>query len=79
MYLSCHYILIVTILYSLKSWSECVCQPNNNGDDCSKNAFEAVQDQRLRESLCVNLYNTIGIEDVSQDVVYKRANLLSSM
>ena len=51
----------------------CVCKQNRAGKSCHLTAFEGKQLTSLRESLCSSLYRTLGMHDVTSDVVRARA------
>ena len=59
--------------------ASCVCKAGFNGMDCSLSATSLAAAQKTRETLCVGLYNTLGIQDVSLDVITSRASSISSI
>jgi hypothetical protein len=51
----------------------CICNPDRFGVSCQLSAFEYGQVSSLRDKMCYSIYHTLGIQDVSADVVRTRA------
>jgi hypothetical protein len=58
---------------------ECNCNDNWYGDDCSQNEVDFNSALSLRESLCVAVYDTVAIQDVTIDVVLSRATSIADI
>jgi hypothetical protein len=59
--------------------AECSCRERFYGSDCSMSEAELLSVQAVRDALCVGLYKTIRIQDVSQDVILSRATSVSNI
>jgi hypothetical protein len=59
--------------------AQCSCEEDFYGADCSMTEAELLSVQSVRDALCVGLYKTISIQDVSLDVILSRASSVSNI
>jgi hypothetical protein len=57
----------------------CVCNDGFYGSDCSLSLDELGTMQSIRDTLCLGLYETLSIQDVSSDVVISRATSIANI
>jgi hypothetical protein len=57
----------------------CVCNDGFYGSDCSLDQTQLESVQTIRDALCVGLYQTLSIQDVSADVINSRATSIANI
>jgi hypothetical protein len=57
----------------------CACKSGFYGSDCSLTASELESLRSVRDALCVGLYKTLSIQDVTSDVVNSRATSIANI
>jgi hypothetical protein len=57
----------------------CNCTMNWYGNDCSQNEDDFKSARELRESICVAIYLTLEIQDLSEDVIFSRASSIAEI
>jgi len=57
----------------------CVCQSGYYGSDCSMVAADFQTFKKMRENLCVSMYASIQITDVTADVIVSRATNVANI
>lgn len=60
-------------------WTICICNQGFSGQDCSLGKNQLVSRQQLRGKLCLNLWITSLIENLSSDVIVQRALSVSNI
>jgi hypothetical protein len=57
----------------------CVCNEGFYGSDCSLDQAQLESVRTIRDALCVGLYQTLSIQDVSADVINSRATSIANI
>ena len=60
-------------------YSQCVCYGEYSGADCSFTPDKFAIARRMRENLCIGIYKTVAIQDITADVVSSRCQTLSAL
>jgi len=60
-------------------YSQCNCSGSYSGSDCSLTPDKFAVARRMRESLCIGIYKTVAIQDITADVVSSRCQTLSAL
>ena len=59
--------------------AKCSCVPGYFGTDCSLDNFTYFSRIKMRNKLCASTNETVGIQDISEDVLVSRANSIASL
>jgi hypothetical protein len=60
-------------------YAHCVCDSGWNGGDCSLDASNFENKRNIRENLCASIYDTVAIQDLTEDVVLSRCTTLNGL
>ena len=60
-------------------FAQCDCISGTFGSDCSQTSSTLQQAQQLRDSLCLNLLNSLGKQDMTTSVMASRANNVADL
>ena len=59
--------------------AQCVCHSAHYGADCSLTSAKLQSVQSVRDALCISIYKTLAIQDVTSDVLVSRTTSISNI